>query len=229
MAAPTVQEYLRREGNHMESFNRYLTELREVLAQLPLDCLEQICDVIYEAYEHDRTVFIFGNGGSAALASHMACDLGKGTHRPGPGAGATKGVKRLKVLSLADNVPTMSAWSNDVAYEDVFAEQVANFLQPGDIAFGISSSGNSPNILKALKLARESGALTVGLTGFQGGKMKPLLDYGIVVPSNHVQQIEDVHLVLAHLIFLNLRGRISQLQAERVASFDGESVLPASQ
>lgn len=197
----------------MQSLSRYLLELREVLAQLPLDLLEQICDVIYKAYEDDRTIFIFGNGGSAALASHMACDLGKGTHCPRPDFMAAKGVKRLRVFSLTDNVPIMTAWANDAAYEDVFAEQIENFLQPGDVTFGISSSGNSPNVLKALKLAREKGAITVGLTGFQGGKMNDLLDCGVVVPSNNIQQIEDAHLVLAHLIFLNLRERIARPKA----------------
>lgn len=200
----------------MQSLSRYLLELREVLAQLPLDLLEQICDVIYKAYEDDRTIFIFGNGGSAALASHMACDLGKGTHCPRPDFMAAKGVKRLRVFSLTDNVPIMTAWANDAAYEDVFAEQIENFLQPGDVTFGISSSGNSPNVLKALKLAREKGAITVGLTGFQGGKMNDLLDCGVVVPSNNIQQIEDAHLVLAHLIFLNLRERIARPKAETV-------------
>ncbi len=197
----------------MQSLSRYLLELREVLAQLPLDLLEQICDVIYKAYEDDRTIFIFGNGGSAALASHMACDLGKGTHCPRPDFMAAKGVKRLRVFSLTDNVPIMTAWANDAAYEDVFAEQIENFLQPGDVTFGISSSGNSPNVLKALKLGREKGAITVGLTGFQGGKMNDLLDCGVVVPSNNIQQIEDAHLVLAHLIFLNLRERIARPKA----------------
>jgi D-sedoheptulose 7-phosphate isomerase len=192
----------------VQAFSRYLLELKGILDALPLDRLQQICDVIYKAYEDDRTVFIFGNGGSAALASHMVCDLGKGTHSPCPGAQDLNGVKRLKVFSVTDNVPMITAWANDAAYEDIFAEQIENFVQPGDVAFGISGSGNSPNVLKALKLAREKRAITVGLTGFQGGKIRELLDYGIVVPSSSMQQIEDSHLVLAHMIFLNLKRRI---------------------
>jgi D-sedoheptulose 7-phosphate isomerase len=113
-------------------------------------------------------------------------------------------------MSLTDNVPTLTAWSNDSSYEDVFAEQMVNFIQPRDVAFAISGSGNSPNVLKALALARRVGAVTVGLTGFQGGKMKNLLDCGIVVPADNMQQVEDCHLVLAHLIFLDLRERIAR-------------------
>lgn len=195
----------------MDSFGQYLLELRGLLGRLPLDRLRQICDCIYGAYQDDRTVFIFGNGGSAALASHLACDLGKGTHCPLPDSTHAT-VKRLKVFSVTDNVPMMTAWANDAAYEDIFAEQIENFLRPGDVAFGISGSGNSSNVLKALKLARAKDAITVGLTGFQGGKMKDLLDFGIVVPCNNMQQIEDTHLILAHLIFLDLRERITRPQ-----------------
>jgi D-sedoheptulose 7-phosphate isomerase len=190
-------------------YNRYLDELRITLSRLPLESVRKITDILYEAYRSDRTLFIFGNGGSAALASHLACDLGKGTHNPAPAGADLSGVKRLKVMSLTDNVPTLTAWSNDSSYEDVFAEQMVNFIQPGDVAFGISGSGNSSNVLKALTFARRVGATTIGLTGFQGGKMKALLDCGIVVPANHMQQVEDCHLVLAHLIFLDLRERIA--------------------
>jgi len=189
-------------------FAQYIGEIKDILGRLPLDSLQRICDVLYEAYERDRTIFIFGNGGSAALASHMVCDLGKGTQCPPPGSLEMTGIRRLKAIALTDNVPMITAWANDSSYDDIFAAQMENFVEPGDVAFGISGSGNSPNVLKALQLAREKGAITVGLTGFQGGKMKDLLDYGIIVPSNSMQQIEDLHLVLAHMIFLNLKQRI---------------------
>lgn len=208
MARTAVIEIFRLGGVvGVRSFSAYLLELKEHLGQLPLDRVQQICDVLYRAYLQDKTIFLFGNGGSAALASHIACDLGKGTFAPGHVP--LPGVRRLKVLSLADNVPMLSAWANDTDYENVFAEQLANFIQQGDIAFGISCSGNSANVLRALGLARERGAITVGLTGNQGGQMKELLDFGIVVASTNVQQIEDVHLVLSHLIFTNLRERIA--------------------
>jgi D-sedoheptulose 7-phosphate isomerase len=197
----------------MYDFCHYVVELTRVLEHLPLEPLERICEVLYKAYEDDRVVFVFGNGGSAALASHIACDLGKGTHSPCPSNVDMSGVKRLKVFSVTDNVPMLTAWANDAAYEDVFAEQIENFVQPGDVAFAISGSGNSPNVLKALRVAREKGATTVGLTGSLGGKMKELLDLAIIVPSDSMQHIEDAHLVLSHMIFLNVRARIVSLGA----------------
>lgn len=194
----------------MENFRQYLFEVKEILDKLPMEGLKDVCDVLYRAYEDDRTVFIFGNGGSAALASHMVCDLGKGTQPAAPAQNNGRPKKRFKAFSVTDNVPMITAWANDSAYEDIFSEQIDNFVQRDDVAFGISGSGNSPNVLKALKRAREKGAITVGLTGFEGGKMKSLLEYGIVVPSNSMQQIEDIHLVIAHMIFLDLKGRMER-------------------
>jgi D-sedoheptulose 7-phosphate isomerase len=187
-------------------YSSYLTELKTVLDHLPLAEARCAADILFQAYQSDHTVFIFGNGGSAALASHMAADLGKATHVPG--RDSLRGAKRLKVLSLTDNVPTITAWANDTSYEFVFASQMENFLTPGDVVFGISGSGNSPNVLRALELARRVGATTVGLTGCGGGKMKDLLDCPIIIPSNSMQQVEDAHTVLAHMIFLDLKGRI---------------------
>jgi len=191
-------------------YARYLADHRSVLENLPLEAVGRAADILEQAYQTDHPVFLFGNGGSAALASHLATDLGKGTHSPGPES--LKGVKRLKVMSLADNVPMLTAWGNDTGYDNVFAGQMENFIQAGDVAFGISGSGNSPNVLCALGLARRVGATTIGLTGCGGGKMKELLDCGIVVPSDHMQQVEDAHLILAHLIFLDLKSRIERTE-----------------
>lgn len=193
----------------MADYSRYLAELRSVLDNLPLSEAEGATDILFRAYQTDHAVFIFGNGGSAALASHMASDIGKATHIPGPSR--LEGVKRLKVLSLADNVPLLTAWANDSSYENVFAAQMENFIQVGDVAFAISGSGNSPNVLRALELARRAGAVTVGLAGCGGGRMKSLLDCPMVVASSHMQQIEDAHLILAHMIFLDLRTRIGKV------------------
>ncbi len=190
-------------------YSRYLTDLKVVLDSLPVEEVKRAAGILYRAYQTDHLVFTFGNGGSAALASHMASDLGKATHLPGPDSLAQ--VKRLKVLSVTDNVPMLTAWANDSNYENVFAGQIENFIQAGDVALGISSSGNSPNVLRALELARKVGAITVGLTGCGGGKMKELLDCPLIVPSNHVQQVEDAHLILAHLIFLDLKACIAKL------------------
>jgi len=189
-------------------YSGYLETLRDLLGNLPLAETRRAVDLIFQAYQTDHTVFTFGNGGSAALASHLAADLGKGTHIPG--SPALAGVKRLKALSVVDNMPMLTAWANDTQYADVFSGQMENFIQPNDIAFGISGSGNSANVLRALELARRVGATTIGLTGCGGGKMKALLDCPIVVPSDHMQQVEEAHVILAHLIFLDLKERIER-------------------
>lgn len=188
------------------SYDSYLTHLKETIDGLPLDQAAHAVDILFGAYQAGRTVFLFGNGGSAALASHMATDLGKGTHQPGPAW--MDSVKRLKALSVTDNVPLLTAWGNDTAYDGVFASQMENFIEAGDVALAISGSGNSPNVLRALELARRKGATTVGLGGFAGGKMKALLDCPVIVPSDNMQRIEDAHVILAHMIFLDLKRRI---------------------
>lgn len=187
-------------------YTNYLNELKDVFERLPLTEVKQATDILFHAYQNDRTVVLFGNGGSAALASHLATDLAKGTHYPGPPS--MKNVRRMRAVSLTDNVSMLTAWSNDLDYENVFAGQMENFLRARDIAFGISSSGKSRNVLRALEMARRTGATTIGFTGCGGGKMRDLLDCAVIVPSDHPQQVEDAHLVLAHLLFLDLRARI---------------------
>lgn len=190
-----------------DNYTKYLGELKAVMEQFPLAALKQTADILFDAYQNDCTIFLFGNGGSAALASHLATDLAKGTHFPGPPA--MKDVRRMRVLSLTDNTPLMTAWSNDFSYEHVFAGQLENFVRARDVAFGISGSGNSPNVLRALELARRSGATTVGFAGFGGGKMKALLDCAVVIDSQNMQQVEDAHVILSHLLFLDLKARIA--------------------
>lgn len=193
-------------NNESYDYGAYLADLKGVLDNLPLREAERAAEILFQAYRDDHTVFLFGNGGSAALASHMAADLGKCTHYPGPEWLAS--VKRLKALSVSDNTPMITAWANDTHYENVFAGQMENFIQKADVAFAISGSGNSPNVLRALELARRKGATTVGLAGCGGGKMKALLDCAIVVPSHNMQKVEDAHLILAHMIFLDLKNRV---------------------
>jgi len=184
----------------------YLADLKSALDNLPLVEAKRAADILFHTYQTDHTIFLFGNGGSAALASHLATDLAKGTHFPGPPF--MKNVRRLKAIALTDNSPLLTAWSNDLNYDFAFAGQLENFIRARDVAFGISASGNSPSVLRALELARRTGATTLGLTGCGGGKMKDLLDCAIIVPSNHMQQVEDAHLILAHLLFLDLKARI---------------------
>lgn len=181
----------------VESYLGYLTQ---TLKNLPLATIDTIIETFLTAYHNDQMIFIFGNGGSAALASHIACDLGKGTVN---GSG-----KRFRVLALTDNIPVITAWANDSKYEDIFAEQLENLVRPDDVVFAISGSGNSPNVLRALTVARQGGAVTVGLSGFKGGKMKELCDVCMVVPSDNMQIIEDLHVCAAHAIFTSLRAKI---------------------
>lgn len=197
--------------NGANDLSAYLAELRTVLDNLPLQQISRASDILFECYQADHTVFTFGNGGSGALASHLVADLGKGTHFPGPKELAT--VRRLRAMAVTDNMPMVTAWANDTHYEDVFMRQIENFLQPEDVALAISGSGNSPNVLKALAYARGAGAITIGLGGFGGGKMKDLLDCPIIVPSSNMQQVEDAHLVISHMIFLDLKARITALTA----------------
>jgi D-sedoheptulose 7-phosphate isomerase len=191
------------DGIEILDAKQYFEELQRVMVGLPNEGIDQIADTLMRAYDAGRTVYLCGNGGSAALASHFACDLGKGT-------AYCNGGKRLRALSLTDNLPTLTAWANDSSYEDVFSEQLRNFVQPGDVAVAISGSGNSKNVLNALQVAREAGATTVGISGFQGGEMKSLCDICVIVPSNNMQIIEDLHLAMAHSIFRIVYGRISR-------------------
>jgi D-sedoheptulose 7-phosphate isomerase len=185
----------------VEDVHSYFVQLRRAVEELPCAPLEQMVQTLLDAHYTGHRIFLFGNGGSAALASHFACDLGKGA--------CNGSSKRFRVLALTDNVPLLTAWANDSCYEDIFAEQLINFVQPGDVAFAISGSGNSTNVLRALRAARNAKATTVGLTGFQGGRMKALCDVCLVVPSDNMQIIEDLHLSAAHAIFTSIRNSLS--------------------
>jgi D-sedoheptulose 7-phosphate isomerase len=184
--------------------NEYFASLHDVLHRVSRGAVEQVATALLQAYKEGRTLFLFGNGGSASLASHFACDLGKGT---APKDGRRK---RFRVVALTDNIPTLTAYANDSSYEDIFAEPLLNQIVPGDVVLAISCSGNSPNVLKALKVAREEDAFLIGLSGFEGGRMKALCDLCIVVPSSNMQLIEDVHLSIAHCIFSIARHQIGR-------------------
>jgi len=186
----------------------YFRGVAAVLRRLPCAVIDRVTEALWQAYLNDRAIFIFGNGGSAALASHCACDLTKGT--------SVNGGRRLRALALTDNIPLMTAWANDASYEDIFAEQLVPVVNECDIALAISGSGNSPNVLKGLHVSRQAGLFTIGLTGFQGGKMKSLCDLCVVVPSDNMQVIEDLHVSVSHSIFTCLRNRISNLNSQEL-------------
>jgi D-sedoheptulose 7-phosphate isomerase len=188
----------------ISDINSYFDCLSSTITSLPFESIDVVADILVRAYVDSRMVYLFGNGGSAALASHFACDLGKGT------INGTD--KRFRALALTDSVPMITAWANDANYEDIFAEQLANFAKPHDVAFAISGSGNSPNVLRGLRTAKELGATTVGLTGFSGGKLKDLCDVCVVIPSDNMQVIEDLHLCVAHAVFTTIRRRICRAE-----------------
>jgi D-sedoheptulose 7-phosphate isomerase len=198
----------------------YLEELSATIEKLPLPAIESLIHVFLRAYDRGRTIYLFGNGGSATLASHMTCDLGKGTAPP---AG-----RRLRAVALTDNVALITAWANDARYEDIFAEQLENLLEPGDVACAISGSGNSPNIVAALSFARRAGAITAGITGFEGGKMKPLCDVCVVVPSDNMQIIEDLHLSISHAMFRVLRHQIHEMNRPAQSGWPSPAQFPAA-
>lgn len=194
----------------------YLNEVSKALANYESDIVEDIVDLLFQAYLEETDVYIFGNGGSAALASHLACDLAKNVT-------FANGSRRLRAQSLTDNFSLMSAWSNDVGYESVFAEQLRNFVRPSDLVIAISGSGNSPNVLRALELARDTGARTVGITGRDGGKMASLCDPCLIVPSHNMQVIEDLHTITVHAIATTLYNRIGSLK--RKSATDGPTLV----
>jgi len=175
-----------------EFVQSYRRGLDGCFGELSLEKLERVAGLLFEAQEKGRKIFVLGNGGSASTSSHMAVDLGKGTLLPGQ--------PRLRVISLADNIGLITAWANDASYEVVFTEQLENLLEPGDVVIGVTASGNSPNVLHAMKFARERGAITVGFIGFGGGKLKEMVDIDITVSSRNYGIVEDFHLSLNHIL-----------------------------
>jgi D-sedoheptulose 7-phosphate isomerase len=170
----------------------YLGDLRAALDALDVEGVEKLIKLAAEARDSDRRVFVMGNGGSAATSSHIAVDLGKG---------ASLGRrKRFRVMSLTDNVPWMTALGNDIGYDSIFVEQLRNFAEKGDLVIAISGSGNSPNVLRAVEYARSAGCRTVGLTGHPGGKLREAADFSIVAKSSHMGRIEDLHLIVGHVL-----------------------------
>lgn len=180
---------------------RYVADTHSALSDPYLaEGIAKIVAVLLKAREAGRTIFFFGNGGSASTASHFVVDIGKATIQGDR--------RRFRCVALVDNVESVTAWANDADYSRVFAEQLATLAVPGDVAVGISGSGNSPNVLRAMELARSKGLPTIGLTGMGGGKLKALSDVPVVVPSNSMQHIEDVHLLICHLLTAYLRDEV---------------------
>lgn len=180
---------------------QYVTDVQALMHELPLAAVPPVVQALLDARRQGRHVFVCGNGGSAATASHFVNDLNKGTN--------VAGKRRFRAVGLVDNTPLLMAWSNDTTYEQALAEQVINFVEPGDVLVAISGSGNSPNVLRAVEVARAHGAVTVGMTGFSGGQLKALVDLSLHVPSQCMEQVEDAHMILCHTLTVTLRSAIA--------------------
>jgi D-sedoheptulose 7-phosphate isomerase len=170
----------------------YKTDLLQAVETIDLAKVGEAIDILRQARDEKRHIFVCGNGGSASTASHFVCDMVKG---------ASFGREaRFRIMALTDSLPTITAYSNDVSYDCVFAEQLKNFAQPGDVVIAISGSGNSPNVLRAIEYAGSIGCRTIALTGRDGGKLGPLAELNLQASVPHMGRIEDVHMIVMHMI-----------------------------
>ncbi len=176
----------------MSFVEQYKSKLLNTIQTIPLDRVEEAILVLAEARAQGRAIFVCGNGGSAATASHFVCDMVKGASYGRP--------QRFRIQALTDGLPTITAYSNDLSYDHIFVEQLRNFAQPGDVLIAISGSGNSPNVLRAVEYANSAGCYTIGLSGRDGGQLAQLVRLSIHVPESHMGRIEDAHLHICHMI-----------------------------
>lgn len=186
----------------MNQFRSYIQDIQQTIDLLPVDKLEKAVARLHAARLDRQQIFVMGNGGSAATASHMACDLGKNTIAPN--------YPRIRIHALTDNMPFFSAYGNDCGYESVFAEQLATYVEADDVVIAISASGNSANVLNAIALAKKHHAYTIGWSGYDGGKLAELVDLPIVVPCHNIEQIEDIHMMLSHMVTMALRNAVQK-------------------
>src|SRR5919204_674239 len=175
----------------MDQIQLYLREVSQLLSELPVATIRRVVDRLLMAYQENNRLILLGNGGSAATASHLVADFQKMIYLTGG--------RPFRAMACTDSMPLVTAWANDTDYANVFAEQVRTWAEPGDVVLAISGSGNSPNVLRAVEVAREQGATTIGLSGFAGGRLAGMVDISIVVPSDNMQRIEDLHMILGHL------------------------------
>jgi len=170
----------------------YLKAHRAAIDSIPVEAVAQLIEVFRTAWEEDRQIFVFGNGGSATNASHFATDLGKGA--------SDKLSRPFRIMSLNDNTSWITALGNDYSYEDIFVRQLMNYARPGDLAFVMSVSGNSPNLVKALQWSKEKGLVTIAMVGQKQGKLAAIADHVLVVEDGHYGRAEDAHMTMSHMI-----------------------------
>ena len=194
----------------MTRTEEYLSEVSKIVSDLDRDSIDRAIQILYEAWSDDKQVFVIGNGGSASSSTHFACDLNKWV--------SDEADRKFRAFALVDNIPLMSALTNDNGWSDVYSEQLRNFYRKGDVLVAISVHGGSgsdkagpwsQNLLKAVKYVKDNGGKVVGLSGFDGGVLKEAADACIVVPANSTPHVEGMHLVLTHLMAEQLRARIS--------------------
>ena len=201
----------------MEILQTYIDGLHRTLDILDQKHISEVIQTLHEARMEGRQVFIMGNGGSAATASHFVCDLAKNTRK--------EGWPHFRCIGLADNMAIFSAYANDEGYENVFAQQLTNLIQPNDIVIAISASGNSPNVLNAVKDAKEHHAQTIGFTGFDGGHLGSMVDLHVHVASNIIEHVEDIHLVLEHMIIRALKDIVRTPQTQGAVRIPTEQFI----
>ena len=185
----------------MSLIQDYIDGLSDNLKELLQQNAAEIADIIFDAYKKGKQIFIMGNGGSATTASHFANDLKLGR--------AVNGRPHVRATSLTDNIAVITALANDIDYSSIFTEQLVGQLNEGDVVIGISASGNSPNVLKAIELSRSQGATTIGFSGFGGGRLKEITYKCIVLSCRDYGQVEDAHLCLAHIVTYLVRDKIA--------------------
>jgi len=178
--------------DYTTGIRRYMTDLQAALAKIDVGEIAAVAEVLHAAYQQQKTILVMGNGGSGSTASHMVCDMNKGA--------CFQAEKKFRMISLADCTPMILALGNDVGYESIFVEQVKMYAEPGDVVIGISGSGNSPNVLRAIEYAKTLGCVTIGVCGFGGGKLKSLVDHCFHVKVNDMQIVEDAHMILVHVL-----------------------------
>jgi len=179
---------------------QYLDRLLATLSGMPVDSIASLSEMLYRAYSDEKQVFVLGNGGSASTASHMAADLGKNTIGPN--------MRRFRIMSLNDNIPLLTALSNDLGYENVFAEQLQNLIQPGDVLIALTGSGNSPNVVRAIEYARSRSAQVAALLGCDGGSVAELVDLTVLIDSCDYGVVEDAHIIINHILVEHFRQRL---------------------
>lgn len=185
------------------TFDEYCSYFNDTLEKLNHQEIEKLIEIIWQGYNDDRMIFVIGNGGSAANASHFAQDLAKGTRSE------LNQKKRIKALSLTDNLPFITALGNDDGYDKIFEQQLRTYAKSKDILIAISGSGNSPNIISAVEWANKAALTTVGITGFNGGKLKNIVNQSLHVPLDDMCTSEGIHSVVMHYIVLQLQKKMS--------------------